>query len=206
MPVVTAIKRQLRGGLATFEIMVDGEYGFTLTDLDLSLSGLRVGHELSISDVEQYLKKAKQDQAYGLALRFLGVRARSKREVEQYLVRKGCSLAESEEAMIKLEALGLVDDEKFAQAWVADRVALRPRSQVRLAQELYAKGVSKEISAIALSKLMPGQEVDQLKTIIARKRRSSSAADDKKLIAYLQRQGYRWDQIKQAMAGLEDVD
>lgn len=206
MPVVSAIKRQARVGSNRFNVSLDGTYAFTLSDLDLSMSGLKVGQELALDEVEQYSQNANEAKAYALALRYLGVRLRSRRELTDYLARKGCEKAETTAALERLEALGLVDDVKFAMAWIADRMAVRPRSRMRLSQELSAKGVARDVTDVALQELEPDQEVATLKALIERKQRSGSYSDEKKLIGYLQRQGYRWSLIKEAMQEVENAN
>lgn len=205
MPVVTAIKRQARARSNRFNIFVDGAYSFTLSDLDLSMSGLRVGQELEAADIAQYTQKANEAKAYALALRYLGVRVRSRRELTDYLARKNCAQDEVEAALERLEGLGLVDDSAFAAAWIADRLAVRPRSRMRLVQELGAKGVARDIIDLALEEIDPERELQTLKDLIERKRRTSGYGDDKKLVAYLQRQGYRWALIKEAMEQLGEA-
>ena len=69
MPVVTAIKRQARVGSNRFNISLDGSYAFTISDLDLSMSGLRVGQELTAQEVEEFSQNANEAKAYALALR-----------------------------------------------------------------------------------------------------------------------------------------
>jgi len=74
VPVVTDIKRQRRVGSTRFNILLDGEYAFALSDLELSNSGLRVGQELSAHEVEEFRGQAGEAKAYTLALRFLEIR------------------------------------------------------------------------------------------------------------------------------------
>lgn len=206
MPTVTDIKRQRRVESNRFNISVDGVYAFTLSDLDLSMSGLRVGQELTAEEVEGFAQKASEAKAYALALRFLGVRVRSRRELADYLIRKGCEPEDIEAALERLVELGLVDDRRFAEAWIADRQAVRPRSRLRLAQELAAKGVAREVVEAALQEIEPDQEVEALKNLIQRKQKLPAYGDERKLVAYLQRQGYRWGLIKEALGQLEDAE
>lgn len=204
MPVITDIRRQRRVGSNRFNVLLDGTYAFTLSDLDLSMSGLKIGQELDVSEVEQYSQAADRAKAYALALRYLGVRLRSRRELQDYLKRKDCEREEIENALERLEGLGMVNDATFAEAWIADRMAVRPRSRMRLGQELAAKGVARETVNIALQNLEPEREIDTLKALIERKQRSGYA-DNKKLIGYLQRQGYRWSLIKEALDQLGEA-
>lgn len=198
MPFVTDIKRQKRVGSNRYNIFIDGSYAFTMSDLDLSMSGLRSGQELSQEEIEKFSQSAKEAKAYALALRYLAVRLRSRREILDYLKRKECEEQDIEAALERLEGLGLVDDVKFAQAWIADRMAVRPRSRMRLSQELMAKGVARDDINVALEELEPEREIETLKALIIRKSRSGYA-DEKKLQGYLQRQGYRWSLIKEAL-------
>lgn len=204
MPVITDIRRQRRVGSNRFNVLLDGTYAFTLSDLDLSMSGLKIGQELDVSEVEQYSQAADRAKAYALALRYLGVRLRSRKELQDYLKRKDCEREEIENALERLEELGMVNDATFAEAWIADRMAVRPRSRMRLGQELAAKGVARETVNIALQNLEPEREIDTLKALIERKQRSGYV-DDKKLIGYLQRQGYRWSLIKEALDQLGEA-
>jgi len=206
VPVVTDIKRQRRVGSSRFNVSLDGVYAFALSDLDLSTSGLRVGQELAPTEVERFKEQAGEAKAYALALRFLSVRLRSRRELSDYLDRKNCEKDESEAALERLEELGLVDDKHFAEAWIADRQAVRPRSKLRLAQELAAKGVSRDIAEEVLRDIEPEREIQALKDLIERKKRLPGYADERKLVAYLQRQGYRWGLIKEALGQLKDAE
>src|SRR6266403_4664714 len=143
MPFVTDIKRQKRSELR-YNVYLDGKYAFALTDLELSTSGLRIGQELSTEAVEEHQRQAESDGAYSMAIRFLAIRVRSRREMLDYLVRKGASDEDAQLTIQRLEGAGLINDRAFAAGWVANRQLLRPRSRRRLEQELMAKGLSRD--------------------------------------------------------------
>ncbi len=202
MPIITDIKRQKRPG--RFGVYVDGEYSFSLSDLDLSTSGLRVGDELSLDEVDEYKNSQSIGNAYGKAIRFLGYRPRSRREVVDYLRRKEVAPDQIEAVIIKLEAAGLVNDSDFAASWVASRQALKPRSKRVLTQELMQKGVSRDDIVESMSEIDPESELDALIEVAKRKSQLSQYKEEKKLIAYLGRQGYTYDLIKKALSRLSE--
>jgi regulatory protein len=207
MPEVTAIKRRVLSGKVNFQISLDGVYAFSLSDLDLSNSGLRMGQNISHEQACDLEGRAQIAKAYGLCLRYIGLRLRSRKELLDYLARKGCEMDDAESALSQLEPLGLIDDLRFATAWVADRQALRPRSSRRLAQELAAKGIDREIITRVLASTDPEDEFNALKALILRKRAYTQYKDARKLVAYFQRQGYRWTLIKEVMEQLaKEVD
>jgi regulatory protein len=135
---------------------------------------------------------------YNQALRYAAMRPRSEWEVEFYLERKGASPSLVDILLNKLSKIGLLDDEKFAQSFVNDRRLLRPTSRRKITAELRKKHVSGE----AIDKALGDErqpEQDALLSIIATKRRQTKYQDDLKLMQYLARQGFNYDDIKSAL-------
>jgi len=189
MPTITDITRQRRAE-TRYSVYVDGRYAFALTDLELSTSGLRPGQELTSAEVERYQKQEGETKAYMAAIRYLGTRPHSKREIRDFLQRKNYTDAAVDAALERLGQLRLIDDEQFAAAWIADRQALRPRSRRRLASELASKGVSREDIQVQLEGLGEEAELQSALMVVRKKRRLPQYADPEKLFGYLMRQGY----------------
>ena len=77
------------------------------------------------------------------AARFLETRSRSVAEVRRRLSRAGYQTALVEDAITRLEELGMLDDEAFARAWVESRDRARPRGERAIREELRVKGVDR---------------------------------------------------------------
>lgn len=204
MPRITDIKQQQRSS-ERFSVYVDGRYSFSLGDLALSNSGLHIGQELTGDEVERWQSHALEAKAYNAAIGQLSYRRRSRREIFDYLRRKEYEEVISLSVIRRLEDLGLIDDAAFAAAWIADRQLLRPRSRRTLQVELMKKGIERDIIADALSLVSEDSQLDALTDLIERKRRQSAYTDPKKLMAFLARQGYGYDQIKKALARLDEI-
>ncbi len=202
MPVITDIKRQKRDD-SRYSIYIDGGYAFALTDLELSNSGLRSGQDLTTNDVELWRKRSLEAKAYNQALGYIQYRRRSQREVEIYLARKEYEPDTISSIIERLVNYAFINDRTFAEAWIADRRALKPRSRRMLMQELSAKGVTREIIDEVLGDT-EDDEVETLVLLIEQKRRLSRYANQEKLIGYLARQGYGYGKIKEALARLSD--
>ncbi len=84
------------------------------------------------------------------AARFLEVRPRSRAEVRRRLGEAGYRADLVEEAIARLAALGYLDDEAFARAWVESRDRARPRGERALWAELRRKGVADDVIAEVL--------------------------------------------------------
>lgn len=109
-------------------------------------------------------------RAVEMAYRLLAIRLRSRRELADRLRRRGTPPATVDRLLETLERDGLIDDARFAQAWVQGRLALRPSGPVCLRQELLKKGVSKDIIERVLAQALSEQNEEQLALELARAR------------------------------------
>lgn len=189
---ITEIKAQVRR-TGRFSVFVDGKYSFSLSESGLLEQKLFVGQELDAAEVKRLKQTSVDDKIYGNALHYVAMRQRSEWEIRNYLHRKQASPALADLLLNKLSKNGFINDVKFAQAWVENRRLLRPTSKRKLQQELRAKRVSDE----AISQALTEHEIDErqaLREVIAKKR--ARYPDNLKLMQYLARQGFGYDDIK----------
>src|SRR4051812_27273288 len=103
--------------------------------------------------------KKPRGTARDRALNLLSFRDRSRRELEQRLLRAGYGPDEVMEALEGLERVGLVDDDRFAQAVVEQHAGRRLSGRRAVAAALASKGVDRESADAALAELdEPGAE------------------------------------------------
>jgi len=195
--IITAIKQQerLKG---RYSIYIDDKYAFSLSADALLDAKIAAGLAVSEPQLKAYKELSADDKAYSLALAYVVRRMRSEGELKDYFRRKGYEEALSEVLLARLSRLGLVDDAKFAEAWVRNRRLLKPVSKRRLLQELRQKHIASEIVEQVL-KDAEADEVTVLKELIARKRKQLKYQDNLKLMQYLARQGFGYDDIKSAL-------
>lgn len=199
---VTDIKQQVKRP-DRYSVYIDDRFAFGMNSLELSASIVRVGAELTTEDVAALKDSAELSKAYDRALGYIVLRPRSERELLQYLNRKKYDPEIIAEVMARLEKRGYIDDQKFARQWIESRRLLKATSKRRLIQELRAKGVASEIIQQSLAN-DETTDAEVLKDLITRKRQQTRYQDDMKLMQYLSRQGYGYDDIKRAMQGSED--
>lgn len=186
-------------------VFVDGSYSFSLSTWQLSELKLKVGQELSPEFASELQQSSDFGKLYDRTLKWAYMRLRSEREVRDYLRKLTDSEDVKQSIMARLEKLGLIDDAEFARAWVASRRRSKHSSDVKLRSELRQKGVEESIIANQLSEA----EVDEsaaLMRLVEKKRKLSRYKDNEKLMRYLAGQGYRYDQIKDALARAEEHD
>jgi len=195
---ITAIKQQerLKG---RYSIYVDEKYAFSLSADALLAEKLVPGQEIDEQQLKGYKKLSADDKAYNLALAYIARRMRSVWELQDYFRRKKYEPELGAQILSKLEKLGFVDDEKFAEAWVRNRRILKPVSKRRLTQELRQKRVADEIIDHVLEEDVT-EEQQVLRELVERKRKQSKYQDNLKLMQYLARQGFSYDDIKHVLS------
>ncbi len=198
---ITDIKQQVKRQ-GRYSIYVDGKYSFSLSENELLTVGLRIGQEYTQEEFDDLQKKAVLDKAYMRAYDQLSRRARSEWELRDYLKRKEYEESIIDQIITTLQDKGYVDDAKFAESWVRNRRLLKATSKMRLRQELRQKRVSDDVISKALEEDETSEQA-VLKDLIERKRQQTRYQDKDKLIQYLMRQGFRYDDIKSVNEELE---
>lgn len=198
MPIVTKIEQQ-RKRKDRYSIFVDGQYSFSLSEVDLAASGVRKGRELSGSELRELIDMSGSSKLYDKAIHYLSFRPRSVKEVADHLAKKGHDCAEVEPVIQKLLEQKLLDDEAFARSWTESRSLLKPSSKKKLTLELRQKGVPADIVERVLDELDSGDEVEAIKKLAQKKLSLARYQDQRKLTDYLLRQGFSYDAVKTAL-------
>ncbi|HSX32399.1 MAG TPA: RecX family transcriptional regulator, partial [Candidatus Saccharimonadales bacterium] len=195
MPTITAIKQQVKRA-GRYSVYVDGKFAFGLSESGLLESRLASGQEIDAEQLKKLKKDAGLDKAYGNALRYVVMRPRSEWELHDYFRRKGIDEDAAAQIVDRLRSLDLLNDATFARAWVSNRRLLKTMSKRKLILELKQKHVSEDIIREVLEEDTT-DEKDAIKKLIEKKH--NHYPDKQKLLQYLARQGFNYDDIKQAM-------
>ena len=197
---ITAIKQQVKRH-DRYSVFVDGAYAFSLSEGGLIESKLASGQEISPAQLAELKQAAGLDKAYGNALRYVAMRPRSEWELRDYFRRKQIDDSAGSQIIDRLRGLSLLDDASFARSWVANRRLLKSVSKRRLMQELKQKHIADDI----IRAVLEDDEADdrtELRELVAKKR--ARYPDNQKLMQYLARQGFGFDDIKSVLA--EETD
>ena len=199
---ITAIKPQKKEGF--FNIFLDGQFSFSLSLIDLSVSGLKVGDEISEKEVERFSQVSVVSKMTDRVLRYLTRRPHSRFEVENYLKRKFFQLTPVDEKLIavvlsKVGKLGLIDDEDFA-SWLFDQRAKGSKAKgLRfIKSEFYKKGIPAETTEKVFSQKLPETDWKSLAAVLVAKKKVSYKdlpiySQRQKLLSFLLRRGFDYD-------------
>ena len=127
------------------------------------------------------------------ALGLLAVRHRSRRELERRLTQAGFPTEEVSEELLRLQAVGLIDDEAFARAVAEHAFGTKKQGRRAVATKLAAAGVAADTSAAVLEELGGGEEGRAEELAAARAGRMRGVPPDKafsRLYGVLARRGF----------------
>ena len=194
---ITSIKQQVKR-VDRYSIYLDGKYSFSLGENELLKLGLHSGQELTDEELASYHDESEYGKWFDKTLNLLRFRLRSEWELRDYLKRKDAPPEVIDKILNKLSINGYVNDEQFAKRWVENRRLLKATSRRKLMMELKLKRIPADIIDAALADdKEQTDEREVLRQLISKKQ--ARYPDKMKLMQYLARQGYNYDDIKSVL-------
>lgn len=202
MAVITSIEPQK--SKKRINIFLDGKFGFGLDLENFIKLGIKVGQELTGENIALVTKKAEYQKILDRLLVFATLRPRSSKEVRDWMNRKKVNSVFVGDLIDKLRGLDLLDDIKFAQWWVEQRIAYKSKSARELIFELKNKGIEKNIIDEVLERLFDkNNESNSAKLLIEKNMYKWSKLSKKisrqKIKLFLLRKGFKWETIRNAV-------
>jgi regulatory protein len=152
----------------------------------------------------QATQESQFEKAREIALRFIARRMRTSREIADKLASKGFERKVIAMVIEKFNAVGLIDDAEYANAFLRTSLKLSPKSYKLLKIELIKKGVTREVAANSIkesSELVSETEIARRLLTRARRRYVNLPAGERrrKLFSFLARRGFSADVISELL-------
>jgi regulatory protein len=200
MSVVTQIKSQKNN--KRVNVYLDEKFAFGLDLENYMKLGLKVGQELSEKEAKTIINKAEFQKTLDKLLRFATLRPRSEKEVKDRLIKYKVHESLYKKLFNKLKRLGLLNDEKFAQWWIDQRLQFRYKSRRELEYELRAKGIDREIISQLINKsISQEKEIEMAKKLVDKKKykwdKLPKTEKKRKIREFLGRKGFGWDVVRE---------
>jgi regulatory protein len=190
-------------------VFVDEEFSFGMP-LDAALDlGIRTGVELDEALLAKCLAAEAAFRARQKALNLLAHRPRSVGELTRRLGMAGFSGEAIAFAMGRMEALGYLNDEAFAESFVRDRMIMRGLGRRRVLMELTKNGIGRELAEQVVARIsLSRDEVADAYNLAVKKHRTLARVTDprkrrERLYSHLVRKGFETDIIRDALARLQ---
>ena len=190
---ITGITEQKRSP-SRVNINLGGEFSFSLAKI--VAAWLSVGQTLSDEKIVELKRQDEFETALQKAIAFIDYRPRTQAEVERKLRKAEIPKATIAAIIERLSAFNMLNDRDFAQRWVENRAAFKPRGAFALRAELKQKGIPEEVIDEFLNDLdennlardAAGKKAAQLRDLPWPEFRT-------KLSAHLSRRGFQYELI-----------
>lgn len=194
--LVTALEPRRKSMTAVY---LDGEFAMQLDTMTLLENKIKVGMEITDEQLHNLIKKSETSLAQEKALYLITYRDHSRKELENK-IRRSYSSETAEEIADKMQELGLVNDEEYARKYATELLHKKHMSPKAIAYKLKEKGISSEIISLITQEL-DYDPLDEIREILERKYSDYSQNEKvkRRAIAYLQRMGWSWSDIKSVM-------
>lgn len=154
-----------------FNIFLDGVFAFGADEDTVVKFRLVVGKEIDPADLDKILLETEIGKLMTRMYLLLNVRARSEKEIRDYLrnlnfkrkVKEQEEISEvvTEGLVQNLKNKGLLNDEEFARSWVESRRRSKQKGKNILKAELFQKGISREIIDEVLGEETEGEKSEE---------------------------------------------
>lgn len=205
--VITKIELQKRNPKRR-SVFIDGQFAFGVDEELVYHLGLKKGESLTEKRIAEIQTGKSENEAKETALRFLSFRRRTEKEIKDKLRQKGFDAKIISLTVEKLKSCDLINDLEFAAAWVKERLALKPRGKRLLRQELWKKGIPKDIIDKATEELCQDEEKAALELLKKAERRYKNlepAIARRRMYGLLTRRGFSYETAKNALALLKSA-
>jgi regulatory protein len=196
-------------------VYLDGRHALDLSAMVASDARLHKDDVLTEERQRALLKEDEPYRAREAALRMLGRREMSGRELANKLSGAGFSEGAAAQTVEWTRERGYVDDRRFAAAYAADRLKAGWGRQ-RIMSELVRKGIDRgELSGEAWNELLrtrgAADDIEQLVGLVRRRFGGQLRADPesagRRINGFLARRGHDWDTVAAVLKAVkEDVD
>ena len=174
-----------------YNIFIDGQYSFSLDELQLVQAGIHSGLEIDDEQLAKLRNESEFGKNYIRAIDLISRRLRSEKEIRDYARRKDWTPDNTNRVIDRLKDKGYLNDKVFAEAFVRSRQNAGKYSRRRIELDLRRKGIADTIIKEILHDEV--DDTDALRKLIAK--RAKRYDDVNKLKAYLLRAGFNYDDI-----------
>ena len=200
MPIVEKIEKSKHKQERVLVFLQGGDL-LRITEAELLRFGLCKGAVLTEEQVSELQAAGMKSETRAAAARMASARMLSKKELKDRLLRKGVEASEASDTAEWLEELGAVNDSAYAGVIVRHYGGMG-YGPARVQQELFRRGVPRELWEEALEQLPPAREAIDGFLRNRLRGKPADAAAVKRLSDALLRRGFSWNDIRPAIQAL----
>lgn len=195
-----------KGKADKIHISIDGNYTMTVDATYWYGLGIKNKTEIDEDELARLKSSVNSRRAFNKAIELISRREHSRKEIITKLTQRDYGDV-AHEVADELERLGYLDDERFARIYANELKQRKNMGKRRISQELYVKGISRDIIQDVLDEI-EGNSCEEIIELINRKyyRYLGDEKGINRTVNALVRLGYGYSDIKSALKMAEKFD
>ena len=160
--------------------------------------------KISENELDIIIKDNKDKEAYYVSLKYLNIKMRSKKEIREYLKKKG--FINIDKTIKELEDKSLINDEVYTKVFIDDNLRLTLDGKEKFRNKLDKLGIDQYIISKYLDSISNDIWLDRLDKLINKKiniLKGSGISKKNKLFNYLLTNGYSIDMINTKLNNID---
>ncbi len=156
-----------KGRKDKIHVSIDGEYTMTVDAVYWYSLAIPNKYEIDSEELAELKSSVNSRRAYNKAIDLISRREHSRKEIITKLSQRGYGEV-ADEVADRLEEKGYLDDERFANMYAQELKSRRSFGKRRISQELYMKGIDRDIIYDVLENLEESPQ-EEIIDILSRK-------------------------------------
>lgn len=184
-----------------YKVYVDGQFAFILYKGELSRFHIAEDQELSQESYEKIRTEVILKRAKLRAMHLLNDMWRTEAQLREKLTRNEYSADIVEAAISYVKSFGYINDYEYARSFIESRKERKSRREIYM--QLVGKGVSRELIDEAFEESYEREDsTEAIRRLLEKKHydwENTTPEEKKKIMAYLVRKGFGYDDIRRTM-------
>lgn len=184
-----------------YKVYVDGQFAFVLYKGELSRYHIAEDSELEEEIYQNLRKEIVLKRAKLRAMHLLNDMGRTESQLRTKLLRNDYPSDIVEEAIAYVKSFGYINDAEYARNFIENRKEKKSKKEIYAA--LCQKGLPKDLIETALEERYADDDsIAAIEAIVRKKKFDPKSTDYKemqKMMGYLVRKGFRYDDIRQVI-------
>ena len=184
-----------------YKVYVDGQFAFVLYKGELSRYHIAEDSELEEKTYQSIRKEIILKRAKLRAMHLLNDMGRTQSQLRTKLLRNDYPSDIVEEAIAYVKSFGYINDAEYTRSFIENRKEKKSKKEIYAA--LCQKGLPKDLIETALEECYADDDsIAAIEAIVRKKKFDPKSTDYKemqKMMGYLVRKGFRYDDIRQVI-------
>ena len=184
-----------------YKVYVDGQFAFVLYKGELSRYHIAEDSELEEKTYQSIRKEIILKRAKLRAMHLLNDMGRTESQLRTKLLRNDYPSYIVEEAIAYVKSFGYINDAEYTRSFIENRKEKKSKKEIYAA--LCQKGLPKDLIETALEECYADDDsIAAIEAIVRKKKFDPKSTDYKemqKMMGYLVRKGFRYDDIRQVI-------